>query len=147
MDRRKFLLSTLALAASGCSDPRSHRNAVYMLVDTSGTYAREAGKALLIVNYLLGTLEPGAVAEADLEPRHCAAGRGHRDLVAGRVQIAAERHVDLRDAADPRGLPFQVDQRQCALAAAAWAACSIRWSSWKWGAIPRRIVTNRPSGR
>jgi len=34
MDRRKFLLSTLALAASGCSDPRSHRNAVYMLVDT-----------------------------------------------------------------------------------------------------------------
>src|SRR5947209_6777351 len=59
MDRRKFLLSTLALAASGCSDPRSHRNAVYMLVDTSGTYAREAGKALLIVNYLLGTLEPG----------------------------------------------------------------------------------------
>jgi hypothetical protein len=59
MDRRKFLLSTLALAASGCSDPRSHRNAVYMLVDTSGTYAREANKALLIVNYLLGTLEPG----------------------------------------------------------------------------------------
>src|SRR5438309_9785532 len=59
MDRRKFLLSTLALAASGCGDPRSHRNAVYMLVDTSGTYAREAGKALLIVNYLLGTLEPG----------------------------------------------------------------------------------------
>src|SRR5438105_426202 len=59
MDRRKFLLSTLALAASGCGDPRSHRNAVYMLVDTSGTYSREAGKALLIVNYLLGTLEPG----------------------------------------------------------------------------------------
>src|SRR6266404_5239952 len=59
MDRRKFLLSTLALAASGCSDPRSHRTAVYMLVDTSGTYAREANKALLIVNYLLGTLEPG----------------------------------------------------------------------------------------
>src|SRR5947209_17922534 len=59
MDRRKFLLSTLALAASGCSDPRSHRNAVYMLVDTSGTYAREANKALLIVNYLLGTLNPG----------------------------------------------------------------------------------------
>jgi hypothetical protein len=59
MDRRKFLLSTLALAASGCSDPRSHRNAVYMLVDTSGTYARESNKALLIVNYLLGSLEPG----------------------------------------------------------------------------------------
>ena len=59
MDRRKFLLSTLALAASGCSDPRAHRNAVYMLVDTSGTYARESNKAQLIVNYLLGSLEPG----------------------------------------------------------------------------------------
>ena len=59
MDRRTFLLSTLAVAASGCGDPRSHRNAVYMLVDTSGTYARESNKALLIVNYLLGTLEPG----------------------------------------------------------------------------------------
>ena len=63
MDRRKFLLSTLALAASGCSDPRSHRNAVYMLVDTSGTYAREAGKALLIVNYLLGRLTRGGARE------------------------------------------------------------------------------------
>jgi hypothetical protein len=30
-----------------------------MLVDTSGTYSQEAGKALLIVNYLLGTLESG----------------------------------------------------------------------------------------
>jgi hypothetical protein len=59
MDRRRFLVSTLALAAGGCGDPRSHRQAVYMLVDTSGTYAQEAGKALLIVNYLLGTLQPG----------------------------------------------------------------------------------------
>ena len=30
-----------------------------MLVDTSGTYAQEATKAQLIVNYLLGSLEPG----------------------------------------------------------------------------------------
>jgi hypothetical protein len=59
MDRRRFVLSTLALAAAGCSDPRSHRQAVYMLVDTSGTYAQEAHKALLIINYLLGTLQPG----------------------------------------------------------------------------------------
>ena len=59
MDRRHFILSTLALAAAGCSDSRAHRQAVYMLVDTSGTYSREANKALLIVNYLLGTLEPG----------------------------------------------------------------------------------------
>jgi hypothetical protein len=59
MDRRRFVLSTLALAAAGCSDPRGHRQAVYMLVDTSGTYAQEASKAQLIINYLLGTLQPG----------------------------------------------------------------------------------------
>jgi hypothetical protein len=30
-----------------------------MLVDTSGTYAQEVGKAQVIINYLLGTLQPG----------------------------------------------------------------------------------------
>jgi hypothetical protein len=50
---------SLGLLASGCGDSRSHAQAVYMLVDTSGTYARESGKAQLIVNYLLGTLQPG----------------------------------------------------------------------------------------
>jgi hypothetical protein len=58
MKRRTFVLSMLALAA-GCADPRVHSQAVYMLVDTSGTYAEEVGKAQLIVNYLLGTLQPG----------------------------------------------------------------------------------------
>ena len=70
MDRRQFLASTLALAASGCGDPRSHRHAVYMLVDTSGTYAQEAAKAVLIINYLLGTLQPGdALAVARVQSR------------------------------------------------------------------------------
>ena len=72
MDKRKFLLSlpALTLVASGCSDPRSHAHAVFMLVDTSGTYAREAGKALAIVNYLLGTLQPGdSLAVARVESR------------------------------------------------------------------------------
>ena len=59
MDRRSFLGALGALAAAGCSDSRSHANAVYMLVDTSGTYAQEAGKAKVIVNYLLGTLQSG----------------------------------------------------------------------------------------
>ena len=58
MKRRTFVLSLVALAA-GCGDSRSHSQAVYMLVDTSGTYAEEIGKAQLIVNYLLGTLQPG----------------------------------------------------------------------------------------
>jgi hypothetical protein len=58
MKRRHFALGLAALAA-GCADPRSHTQAVYMLVDTSGTYAEEVNKAQLIVNYLLGTLQPG----------------------------------------------------------------------------------------
>ena len=58
MKRRHFGLGLAALAA-GCADPRSHSQAVYMLVDTSGTYAEEVGKAQLIVNYLLGSLQPG----------------------------------------------------------------------------------------
>ncbi|MFQ6021334.1 MAG: VWA domain-containing protein [Acidiferrobacterales bacterium] len=32
---------------------------VYMLIDTSGTYAKELDKALAVINYLLGTLNPG----------------------------------------------------------------------------------------
>ena len=69
MKRRAFVLSLLALAA-GCADPRAHSHAVYMLVDTSGTYAREAGKAQLIINYLLGTLQPGdSLAVARVQSR------------------------------------------------------------------------------
>jgi len=60
MKRRTFVFSLPLLAlAGGCGDPRSHSHAVYMLVDTSGTYAEEVGKAQSIVNYLLGTLQPG----------------------------------------------------------------------------------------
>jgi hypothetical protein len=51
------LLTSLLIL--GCGDSREHTQAVYMLVDTSGTYAVEAGKAKLIINYLLGTLQPG----------------------------------------------------------------------------------------
>jgi hypothetical protein len=43
----------------GCGPETNHNHAVYMLIDTSGTYARETGKAQLVVNYLLGTLNPG----------------------------------------------------------------------------------------
>src|SRR5436190_24311910 len=61
MIKRLFLAAVLlvAMAVAGCGDSRSHSNAVYMLVDTSGTYAQEAGKAQLIINYLLGTLTAG----------------------------------------------------------------------------------------
>ncbi|HEX9671938.1 MAG TPA: VWA domain-containing protein [Burkholderiales bacterium] len=74
MNRRALwaLLLTLglAVAAAGCVDPRNHTHAVYVLVDTSGTYSREAGKAQLIINYLLGTLQPGdSLAVARVQSR------------------------------------------------------------------------------
>jgi hypothetical protein len=59
MVKRLLLASLLILAVCSCTDPRSHTQAVYMLVDTSGTYAQEVGKAQIIINYLLGTLQPG----------------------------------------------------------------------------------------
>jgi hypothetical protein len=53
---RKILLAIGVCFATACGDARDHSQAVYMLVDTSGTYATEATKARLIINYLLGTL-------------------------------------------------------------------------------------------
>ncbi|MGA7983859.1 MAG: VWA domain-containing protein [Burkholderiales bacterium] len=69
----------LALAVVGCGDSRSHAQAVYVLVDTSGTYAREAGKAERVINYLLGTLRPGdSLAVAKVENRSFS----EKDIVA-----------------------------------------------------------------
>lgn len=54
-----LLIVALVLAAGGCADKRSYTRAVYVLVDTSGTYAKELDKAHQIINYLLGSLNPG----------------------------------------------------------------------------------------
>ncbi len=51
--KRLLLIVTMsvgALLASACSDSRMHSQAVYMLVDTSGTYAQEMNKAAKIIN-------------------------------------------------------------------------------------------------
>jgi hypothetical protein len=72
MNKRQFLASlpALALAAIGCTDSRSHSQGVYMLVDTSGTYSQESAKAQVIINYLLGTLQPGdSLAVARVQSR------------------------------------------------------------------------------
>ena len=72
MNKRHFLaaLPALALSLAGCGGSRSHTAGVYMLVDTSGSYAKEAGKAQLIINYLLGTLQPGdSLAVARVQSR------------------------------------------------------------------------------
>lgn len=64
------VLIGLAVATAGCVDSRNHAHAVYVLIDTSGTYAREAGKAQLIINYLLGTLQSGdSLAVARVQSR------------------------------------------------------------------------------
>ena len=58
----------LGLMIAGCGDSKSHSKGVYMLLDTSGTYAMELKKAQSILNYLLGVLQPGdtlAVASID----------------------------------------------------------------------------------
>jgi hypothetical protein len=58
----------LIMAITGCSDSKSRSRGVYMLLDTSGTYALELKKAQSILNYLLGVLQPGetlAVARID----------------------------------------------------------------------------------
>jgi hypothetical protein len=65
--------SLLAVALGGggaCADPRSHAQAVYLLVDTSGTYAKELDKAQYLINFLLGTLNPGdSLAVARIKSR------------------------------------------------------------------------------
>ncbi|HEX7220230.1 MAG TPA: VWA domain-containing protein [Burkholderiales bacterium] len=76
---KRLLLLFAVLIAAGCGDPRSHSQAVYVLIDTSGTYALEAAKAQLIINYLLGTLQPGdSLAVARVESRSFS----EKDIVA-----------------------------------------------------------------
>jgi len=55
----RFWLIGLLILLTGCSQQSNHAKGVYMLLDTSGTYAVELSKARLIINYLLGTLQPG----------------------------------------------------------------------------------------
>lgn len=64
------LLLIVALLLGACGDSRMHSQAVYMLVDTSGSYAKQVGKAAKVVNYLLATLNPGdSLAVAKVETR------------------------------------------------------------------------------
>jgi len=114
------MLRTIALllvvGLTACSDPRSHTQAVYMLVDTSGTYAQEAGKAQVIINYLLGSLQSGdslavarvesrsfsekdIVAKATFDRRPSQANaqkRAFRDLTSGFVNgVKQSRYTDI----------------------------------------------------
>jgi hypothetical protein len=52
-----ILLAMLGLSA--CADKKSHAQAVYLLVDASGTYTQELGRAQALIGYILGSLNPG----------------------------------------------------------------------------------------
>jgi hypothetical protein len=55
----RFWLIGLCILLVGCTLQSNRAKGVYMLLDTSGTYAVELNKARSIINYLLGTLQPG----------------------------------------------------------------------------------------
>lgn len=62
------LVLALISSCSNNQEPITHTKGIYMLMDTSGTYAIELQKAQGIINYLLGSLNPGdsfAVARID----------------------------------------------------------------------------------
>lgn len=70
---RSLLIAPLAMMLlplwlAGCAGSGPHTRAVYMLMDTSGTYTQQLQKAQAIINYLLVSLESGdslAVARID----------------------------------------------------------------------------------
>ena len=57
--RLSFIFICLVVIVGGCADTTSHSKGVYMLLDSSGTYSKELTGAQGIINYLLGTLQPG----------------------------------------------------------------------------------------
>mgnify|MGYP001828945565 CR=1 FL=1 len=68
---KRFILISIIGAVfllGACADTTSRARSVFLLLDTSGTYQVAIEKARAIINYLLGTFEPGdslAVARID----------------------------------------------------------------------------------
>ena len=58
MSTRAALALTGVLATGACSS-EAPGTGVFLLIDTSGTYAGELSRARSVINYLLGTLDPG----------------------------------------------------------------------------------------
>ena len=69
--KAKILVAAMmatAMLLTACSEQRAGNRAVYLLLDTSGTYTNELAKAQAIMNYLLATLNSGdsiAIARID----------------------------------------------------------------------------------
>ncbi len=76
---KRLTLALLTLLLAGCGEPEKRNMGIYMLLDTSGTYTDEIGKAQQIINYTLSKLNPGdsfAVARIDT------ASFSEKDIVA-----------------------------------------------------------------
>ncbi len=54
-----FFICAMGVVNINCTQKTNRTQGVYMLLDTSGTYTTELNKAGAIINYLLGTLQPG----------------------------------------------------------------------------------------
>lgn len=66
--RRLMLMVAGLVLLTGCGESQIKSKAVYMLLDTSGTYTKELDKAQRIANYLLASLDSGdslAIARID----------------------------------------------------------------------------------
>lgn len=59
MTRRTGAALLAAALLAGCSGATPPGTGVFLLLDTSGTYTGELERARSVINYLLGTLDPG----------------------------------------------------------------------------------------
>ncbi len=110
----KFLIILFAAVTVGaCSDSgtstspsgekRNYNRAVYMIVDTSGTYSQELDKAQIVLSFLLGAMNPGdTLAVARVKSRSFS----EKDIVAK----ATFADVPSRMHAQKRGFRDQVDR-------------------------------------
>ncbi len=76
---RSTILIGMCLWLNACSEQENYNTAVYLLLDSSGTYTKELSKAQLVINYMLGNLHAGdsfAVARID------SASFSEKDIIA-----------------------------------------------------------------
>ncbi len=76
---RSTILIGMCLLLNACSEQENYNTAVYLLLDSSGTYTKELHKAQLVINYMLGNLHAGdsfAVARID------SASFSEKDIIA-----------------------------------------------------------------
>lgn len=78
----KYLLVAcllLPFTLAGCADNRAHTQGIYLLIDTSGTYAEQITKARKIISFLLANLNAGdSLAVAKVESKSFS----EKDIVA-----------------------------------------------------------------